>query len=41
VPNKKIQTDAKNCTWRIYGLPKNHMRLADNLFVDEHLKELR
>jgi len=39
--NQEIQNGEMACTWRIYGLPKNHVRLADSLFVDDHLKELR
>jgi putative Mg2+ transporter-C (MgtC) family protein len=39
--NQEIQHGEMACTWRMFGLPKNHVRLADSLFVDEHLKELR
>lgn len=39
--NQEIQHGQMVCTWRVYGLPKNHKLLADSLFIDDHLIELR
>ncbi len=39
--NRAIQDGEMACTWRINGSPKNHECLADSLFIDRQLKELR
>jgi len=39
--NRAIQHGEMACTWKIKGHPKNHTHLANSLFEDKHLKELR
>ena len=39
--NRAIQHGEMVCTWKIKGLTKNHTHLANSLFEDKHLKELR
>ena len=39
--SKWIQREEMVCTWRVHGRSNNHIRLADELFRDHDLKELR
>ena len=39
--SKWIQREEMVCTWRVHGRSINHMRLADELFGDQDLKELQ